>query len=56
MAPLLLVGALLLGAGLVARGYGVGSPGLFYGGLLLLGVVAGPWRFAWAMGAGGTAC
>jgi hypothetical protein len=45
MVPLLLVGALLLGAGLVAYGYGAGSGALFYGGLLLLGFSAGPAAF-----------
>jgi lysophospholipase L1-like esterase len=46
MAPLLLLGVLLLGAGLVAHGYGSGSAALFYGGLLLLGIGAGPGTFA----------
>jgi len=45
MALLLLFGALLLGAGLVVHGYGSGSAALFYGGLLLLGLAAGPGTF-----------
>lgn len=45
MAPLLLLGALLVGAGLVAHGYGAGSGAFFYGGLLMLGFSAGPAAF-----------